>query len=348
MSKEVSAKVISLVHHKVRSEEVRHINIQWFGGEPLLCKDTIRYISYKVLKCCKEYDVEYNAQLCTNGYALDTSFISELGQLQISNIHVTLDGPKVFHDRTRYLKGKLPTYDVIMNNIKGVASRWQEEITIFVRINLDRNNVNSFQSIVDELKQLPRTIRVYFRSISSRSGRGMCYSSHCLDLDEVEKYAQDFNHILFNEGLRGGKIPKPNFLSCGGDLLNSYAIDPDGSVYKCIQGLTTNDGTVKPIGTLTTKGTVAYDAAELIKWAAPDGLDNAVCMQCKLSPLCLSGCPLYRSSADSDNQKTQAYPCIELAKPGFLDAVIISYWKKYQSATSNLFGSGNSVVRPCQ
>ncbi|WP_202695777.1 radical SAM protein [Petrotoga sp. 8T1HF07.NaAc.6.1] len=79
----------------------RRIHIGWFGGEPLLKFDTMKYINEKVIKACEEYKTNFSSSISTNGYLLSAEKAKLFDELMIRNVQITLDGPKEYHDKYR-------------------------------------------------------------------------------------------------------------------------------------------------------------------------------------------------------------------------------------------------------
>ena len=46
---------------------IRRLHICWYGGEPLLAQESIKRLSEAFLQLCKEYHMEYSADIITNG-----------------------------------------------------------------------------------------------------------------------------------------------------------------------------------------------------------------------------------------------------------------------------------------
>ena len=69
MSKETMNHIINLV--KSKSEEIKHLSITWYGGEPILALNQIEYMTESFLKICNENKIKYYSDIVTNGYLLN-------------------------------------------------------------------------------------------------------------------------------------------------------------------------------------------------------------------------------------------------------------------------------------
>lgn len=87
--------------------------ITFFGGEPLLAIDSIKFI-------CEEFnDLNLNFLLQTNGTILDDSIIELINRYNIK-FTVSLDGDKEINDINRLYKNNKGTYDDIIKNINKI------------------------------------------------------------------------------------------------------------------------------------------------------------------------------------------------------------------------------------
>ena len=90
MTEEVEDSIVSLVKsHK----GLERLNVDWYGGEPLMTFEIVERLTKKLIKLPI---ANYKAFLITNGYLLDEKIISKLKELNIYRIQVTMDGMKVY------------------------------------------------------------------------------------------------------------------------------------------------------------------------------------------------------------------------------------------------------------
>lgn len=103
---------ITLYKDKERHGYFKIPSIFFYGGEPLLKKDLIKY----TINYIKEKKFECNFYMTTNGLFLDEEF-SEFCVKNHFTITFSLDGYKNNHDRNRVTEKNNPTFDVVYNNI---------------------------------------------------------------------------------------------------------------------------------------------------------------------------------------------------------------------------------------
>lgn len=138
MSLEVGKKAIDfLIEH---SGKRRNLEVDFFGGEPLMnwevVKEIVRYGRSKE----KEYDKNFRFTLTTNGVLLNDE-VMEFANREMSNVVLSLDGRKEVNDRMRPFRNGKGSYDVIVPKfIKFAESRNQTNYYVrgtFTHDNLD-------------------------------------------------------------------------------------------------------------------------------------------------------------------------------------------------------------------
>ncbi len=69
MTAEVLDKLVEFTES--RMEGVNHLNITWYGGEPLMDKKAIYALSDRFMAMCAARGAQYSASIVTNGFLLD-------------------------------------------------------------------------------------------------------------------------------------------------------------------------------------------------------------------------------------------------------------------------------------
>lgn len=68
--------------------------MSWFGGEPLLALDIIKYMSEKFINYCGENKIGYSSDIVTNGTLLTKETADILASIGVSSVHINLYGTK--------------------------------------------------------------------------------------------------------------------------------------------------------------------------------------------------------------------------------------------------------------
>ena len=138
MDFETARKAIDFVIEK--SGHRRNIEVDFFGGEPLMAMDTVKEAVAYARSLEKEHDKVFRFTITTNGMLLNDENIDYINR-EMSNVVLSLDGRKEVNDHMRPTAGGKGSYDVIVPKFqKLVAGRGTKDYYArgtFTRENLD-------------------------------------------------------------------------------------------------------------------------------------------------------------------------------------------------------------------
>jgi uncharacterized protein len=278
MTEQMENKVISFIQ---KHELVRTLNITWYGGEPLMGFETIKRLLTKIQKIDTLKLGLHN--MPTNGYLLDEKKSLFFQQFPLTSIQITLDGNKEFHDKRRFLKSGEPTFEKILGNVDTFI-KLNPNTEVYIRMNLDNDNVDSFFATYQELNERFSGSKVVIYPAFVRDYTDSC-NSNCKILDRNDKAAF---YAKLGEKYKGSVnySPKASFGGCGTTRMNYYVIGPEGELYKCWNDL----GDAKEIvGYIDKDNFTNYEL--LTKYiAGPTAMDDEECIKCKIFPICEGGC----------------------------------------------------------
>lgn len=268
-----------LIQKKVSGTELRGLNIDFFGGEPLLnFKNGVKPILDYAYDCCSLNKKQLYVSFTTNGFLLSEKVRSDLhkyAQWGKIRLQITLDGNRTVHNQIRALGGTMPTYDTIVANI---CNSVKEGMLVLVRLNYTNKNINSFYDIIDDFKGLDHEAKKNF-SISLQK---VWQENNSKQLQEdVHSLVQ----ALKDEGyhVEDGCALSPH--RCYGDKENTCVINYNGDVFKC----TARDfDTTKRDGTLLPDGTIRWNQRHSRRKTINYG--SEFCHHCIIFPLCHAGC----------------------------------------------------------
>ncbi len=239
MSEETAKKAIDFLIENSGNRKV--LEVDFFGGEPLMCLDTIKNVVYYAKEKAAARGKKFLFTTTTNALLLNDEAI-EFFNAEMENVVLSLDGRKQVHDAIRKTVNGKGSYDFVINNIKNfVKSRGDKHYYVrgtFTAKNLDFSKDvlfladNGFDSIsmepvvtdIDDLaikeEHIPEILEEYER---------LC--------DEyLERYArgEGFNFFHFNVDLEGGPCLSKRVSACGAG--NEYfSVAPNGDIYPCHQ-----------------------------------------------------------------------------------------------------------------
>ena len=263
---------------------IKHFHVTWYGGEPLMAVGIIEKLSAAFLKMCAEHSIKYTASMVTNGYLLTRANAEKLRKLQIDSIQVTLDGAAEDHDKRRFLKGGLPSFDRIIENLCASKDILPQRVSI--RINADRHNIDRVDNVVRILREkgLGDKVQPYLAMVENSND---AYNDNsCMHTNEFSKCEFDF---IMRNGLNiVGRTPSQTGNFCGADRRGSFVVNADGRLYRCWDDLGVEACSV---GTLKDG---AKDCPQMFAYMLYDATEDPECRDCKFLPVCMGGCPHQR------------------------------------------------------
>ena len=111
MSFEVGKKALDFL--VANSGSRRNLEVDFFGGEPLLNFDVVKQITAYGRSLEEKYNKHFRFTLTTNGVLLNDEF-AEFADRELDNVVLSLDGRKEVHDRMRPFPGGQGSYDTVM------------------------------------------------------------------------------------------------------------------------------------------------------------------------------------------------------------------------------------------
>lgn len=146
MSEETAHKAANYIAAHCGGKEV---TLAWFGGEPLFNKAVIDIICQDL----QALGVDYHSTMISNGYLFDSETAHQAASLwKLKRVQVSMDGAGEIYNRSKafiYKNGPSP-YEVVMGNIGHLLD---EQITVQVRINLDKHNAEEAAQLVQDLHE---------------------------------------------------------------------------------------------------------------------------------------------------------------------------------------------------
>lgn len=240
MSFEVGKKALEfLMEH---SGNRRFLEVDFFGGEPLMNFDVVKQIVAYGRELEKQYNKRIRFTLTTNGVGLTDEIIEYLNA-EMDNVVISIDGRREVHDAMRKTVNGKGSYDVILDKAKKLAdSRNQDKY--YVRGTFTRDNLDFAKDVIS-------LADAGFEQISIEpvvADDQMPYSLRAEDLarifNEYETLAQTmmirrrngqwFNFFHFMIDLGKGPCVVKRLTGCGAG--NEYvAVTPTGELYPCHQ-----------------------------------------------------------------------------------------------------------------
>lgn len=241
MSAQVGKKSIDFVIEK--SGPRRNIEVDLFGGEPLMAFDTIKEIVEYAKHQGKLHNKNIRFTMTTNATLLNDDIMKYMDE-NMGNIVLSIDGRKSVNDKVRTRIDGSGSYDRILPNIEKLVNLRDKSKSYYVRGTFTRENTDfyedvkhmadlGFKEISIEPVVLPDEHELSLRS-EDLPVIFEQYDKLYADMLERHKNGTDFKFYHFNIDLQGGPCVYKRISGCGAG--HEYvAITPDGEVYPCHQ-----------------------------------------------------------------------------------------------------------------
>lgn len=283
MTKQTADDFIGFIKKTVRSKrDFKDILITFYGGEPLLSRELIIYISQRIKTFSEKQDIRFRTYFVTNGTLLTKETVKMLKPLGLKEAQITIDGPSHIHNRFRPYRTGAGSFEAIMRNVKDVRGM----IKICLSGNYSSKHYRDFPKLLSYLLRNglgPGKIKsVQFSPISAESEdfgppdfNDGCVSDNEPWLFEASLYLRE---KILKSGFR---LPATMPGLCMMEYRNNYLVNYDGGIYKC-PGMIGRDAF--KIGDINA-GIEDYRKSHNL-----DNWKNEECLACEYLPLCFGGC----------------------------------------------------------
>ena len=240
MSLEVGKKAIDFLIEN--SGNRVNLEVDFFGGEPLMNFDVVKKIVEYGRSKEKEFNKNFRFTLTTNGVLIDDDVI-EFCNREISNVVLSLDGRKCINDLMRPTRNGKGSYDIIVPKFKKFVDKRGDK-SYYVRGTFTRNNLDFFEDFkemadlgFDEISIEPVVAApTEDYSIREEDLPKIFEEYDKLALDIIDRYKKKkpvtFFHYMLD--LNGGPCVYKRLSGCGSGT-EDLAVTPQGELYPCHQ-----------------------------------------------------------------------------------------------------------------
>jgi uncharacterized protein len=261
MSKEMAEGVKRFLTHK--TETIKLLDVEWFGGEPTLAKDIVIDISKHIQLLAKKQNFTYVASMTTNGYLLNKTMLNNYCNVGINSFQITLDGTPENHNITRILANGKKTFDTIWNNLQS-AKETNLNFTILLRLHYFLDTYTDIVPLiqhVDETFLIDKRFMITFKPIRRWGSKNddQIKSINDPENDKIQKYLKLF--VTKKESIL--HIDTSAFV-CPAAHTNAMIIRSNGDINKCT--LVLNEA-YNNVGKLNSDGTITLDVQKFLAWS---------------------------------------------------------------------------------
>jgi len=267
-----------LVNYIVRHcGDNKHINIHWFGGEPLVGLKRIDQI-------CEELTangIQFSSRMTSNAYLFSEDLVSwAKDKWGLKKIQITLDGTESIYNSIKAYNNSDPSpYNRVLNNIGYLIDK---NIYVLIRLNLGMHNISDLKTLIDEMAKRyssKKNIAAYADILFDTDDyKPLHYSDENLTLLETTKI--QLNKYIHKKGFHTRiltDLPTLSHSHCMADSGNCLLVSPKGDLSLCEHAIYD-----EAVGHINSD---SLDYKKIAEWATTKDWES--CNNCPLYPKCV-------------------------------------------------------------
>lgn len=240
MSPEVGKKAIDFVIKE--SGLRRNIEIDYFGGEPLMNFETVKSITEYAKAEGAKHNKNFRFTITTNGILLDDKKMEYINE-NMSNVVLSIDGRKEVHDKVRVRVDGSGSYDAIVGRFQRLADSRNQE-NYYVRGTFTRDNLDFSEDVM-------HLVNLGFEQISVEPVVAKETESYALREEDLPRIFEEYESLaekILEERRRGNYFNFFHYMidleesPCAYKMLSGCgsgheyaAVTPSGDIYPCHQ-----------------------------------------------------------------------------------------------------------------
>ena len=220
----------------------RNLEVDFFGGEPLMNFDVVKDLVRYGRKREKDTGKHFRFTLTTNG-VLMTDEVMEFLDKNMDNVVLSIDGKKENHDRLRYYASGKGSFDDIYEKFKKFVEM-REDRLYFARGTFTSYNLNFADDVrfladsgFDSLSLEPVVTKPTEPYVLKEEHLPVIFEQYEALADEIIKRHEEgnpINYYHFEIDLNQGPCAYKRLSGCGAGI-EYLAVTPEGALYPCHQ-----------------------------------------------------------------------------------------------------------------
>lgn len=220
----------------------RNLEVDFFGGEPLMNFEVVKQLVAYGREQEKIHDKKFRFTLTTNGVLLNDD-IMEFANREMDNVVLSIDGRKEVHDHMRPSRNGKGSYDLILPKFKKFANS-RNQTKYYVRGTFTHYNTDFSKDVLhladlgfEQISVEPVVAPLEEPyAITEEDVPAICeeYDKLAQEMIRRKEKGKGFNFFHFMIDLSGGPCVAKRLSGCGSGT-EYLAVTPWGDLYPCHQ-----------------------------------------------------------------------------------------------------------------
>ncbi|MBM7613887.1 thioether cross-link-forming SCIFF peptide maturase [Alkaliphilus hydrothermalis] len=289
MTLEVGQKAIDFLLEN--SGKRRNLEVDFFGGEPLMNFDVVKEIVAYGRRREKEYNKAIRFTMTTNGVLLDDENMKFINE-EMHNVVLSIDGREEINDYMRYTVNGQGTYKLIVPKLLKMAEMRKGK-DYYVRGTFTRHNLDFSNDVIHLADIGFKNVSVEPVVAAPQHDYAITEEDLPIVFEHYEALAEEyvkrtkegnpFNFFHFMIDLNQGPCVIKRIVGCGAGA-EYLAVTPEGELYPCHQFVGNSDFMIGSVMDNTLKKELYYTFAEAHVY------NKDKCNECWAKFYCSGGC----------------------------------------------------------
>jgi len=288
----------------------RNLEVDFFGGEPLMNFDLVKELVNYGREIENKYNKHFRFTITTNGVLLDDEKIDYINE-NMDNVVLSLDGRKDVNDNMRKTVTGKGSYDVIIPKFKELVKRRGDK-DYYIRGTFTSYNLDFSEDALHFYNEGFKKISIEPVVTSPENDYALKeehvdeilreYEKFSKEYIDIKKKDKDFLFFHFMIDLKQGPCLAKRSIGCGAGS-EYVAVTPEGELYPCHQFVGNEDFKLGDVfsGVLNTKKREEFKKANVFA--------KEECKSCWAKYYCSGGCHANAYNTNGDILKPYRIGC---------------------------------------